>query len=523
MSSNALSRRGFVASAGAAAVALGAAGTATALADEVAYDDSYDVIVIGYGAAGGTSAFYAAKAGAKVLLVDRAPEGSEGGNSRVCGQIAMYTKDVDGLEEYLTNIGYKMDQDPEVVRVYAEGLATTPDIFRELGAAEPCIWSEYAAEHPVTGPTAGLDIAAIYEWVCPEYPEIEGAEFVDAVTVHDECFDGQMYATVQGAVQGQENITVWLESPAVHLIQDPQTKAIKGAVIEHEGKELNVEATSGVVLACGGFECNNQMRQDYLGVARMAPIGGRYNFGDGIRMGIEVGADLWHMKNYEGLGMLGSNAYEAPEGSNCQLFMSSGFEPATHGALIAVAEDGSRYFREDYTDRHGHVYSHGTWQIPNQCWRPWMIIDEEQKALIEELDKFPYNIDDIIVSADSVEELAEIIDVDPTILARTIERFNGYAETGIDIEFDRPAETMRPFEGKFYAVPLQPAILNTQGGPRRNAKAQVVDTMGDPIPNLFSAGECGGVNAYYYQGTGNVGECLVFGKIAGTNAALGVE
>ena len=133
----------------------------------------------------------------------------------------------------------------------------------------------------------------------------------------------------------------------------------------------------------------------------------------------------------------------------------------------------------------------------------------------------PDNEADIIVSAPTAEELGEKIGVDPTVLARTITRFNEYAQTGEDIEFDRPAESMRAFEGTLYALPLQPAMLNTQGGPRRDAKAQVVDTNGDPIPHLFSAGECGGVNAYYYQGTGNIGECLVFGKLAGTNAAQG--
>ncbi len=523
-SSASVSRRSFIAAAGGTAALAATASVATAaLADEAAYDETYDVVVIGYGAAGGTAAFYAAKAGAKVLLVDSAPEGEEGGNSRFCGQIAMYTEDVDALERYLHNLGWKMDQDDEVVRTYAEGLATTPDIFREMGAEAPCIWSEYAAEHKNDGPTAGLDIAAIYEWVCPEYPELGDSDSVDAVTAHDVCFDGFMYATVQGGVESQaENITVWLESPAKHLIQDPETKAILGAVIEHEGAELRIGANSGVVLACGGFECNKQMIQDFLGIPRMAPIGGLHNFGDGVRMGIEVGADLWHMHNYEGLGMLGANSYEVEEGERCQLFMSSGFEPATHGALICVAEDGSRYFREDYIDRHGHVYSHGTWRIPNQCYRPWMVFDEEQKALLEELGKLPTNVDEKIVSADDAAGLAALIEADPEILAKTIERFNGYAETGEDIEYDRPAETMRAFSGTLYALPLQPAMLNTQGGPRRNAKAQVMGTDGEPIKGLFSAGELGGVNTFYYQGTGNVGECLVFGRIAGENAAKGV-
>lgn len=519
-----ISRRGFVS--GAAAMgAMGAAAvgmTASASENkEEGFDEQYDVVVIGYGAAGGTAAFYAAQEGAKVLLVDSALKGEEGGNSRFCGQIAMYTEDVEGLKNYLTNLGWKMDQDQDVVSVYAEGLATTPQIMRDLGAEEPCVWSEYAAEHQDDTPTAGMDIAAIYKWVCPEYPELGDADAVDAVTVYDNCFDGQLYATVQGAVEGQDGITVWLESPATHLVTD-DAGAVTGVVVQHEGSEIRIGA-GGVVLACGGFECNRQMVQDYLGVPRVAPIGGLHNNGDGVRMGIEVGADLWHMHNYESLGMLGGNSYEVEEGERCQLFMSSGFEPATHGALICVAEDGSRFFREDYTDRHGHVYSHGTWRIPHQSYRPHMVFDEEQKNLIEELSKMPANVDDIIVSAQSVKELAGLIDADPQILARTIERFNGYAQSGEDIEFDRPAETMRAFQGTLYALPLQPAMLNTQGGPRRNAKAQVMGTNGEPIPNLFSADECGGVNAFYYQGTGNIGECLVFGKIAGTNAATGVK
>lgn len=82
MSSNAsVTRRSFIAAAGGtAALAAGATLTTAALADEAArFDETYDVVVIGYGAAGGTAAFYAAKNGAKVLLVDSAPEGEEGG------------------------------------------------------------------------------------------------------------------------------------------------------------------------------------------------------------------------------------------------------------------------------------------------------------------------------------------------------------------------------------------------------------------------------------------------------------
>jgi predicted oxidoreductase len=73
-------------------------------------------------------------------------------------------------------------------------------------------------------------------------------------------------------------------------------------------------------------------------------------------------------------------------------------------------------------------------------------------------------------------------------------------------------------QGPFYAVELVPSMLNTQGGPRRNARAQIVRPNGDPIPRLYSAGELGSIYSYMYQGTGNIGECFAFGRIAARNA-----
>ena len=62
-------------------------------------------------------------------------------------------------------------------------------------------------------------------------------------------------------------------------------------------------------------------------------------------------------------------------------------------------------------------------------------------------------------------------------------------------------------------------VLNTQGGPKRNAQAEVLAADGTAIPHLYSAGELGGINANMYQAGGNLAECLIFGKIAGENAA----
>ena len=74
-------------------------------------------------------------------------------------------------------------------------------------------------------------------------------------------------------------------------------------------------------------------------------------------------------------------------------------------------------------------------------------------------------------------------------------------------------------EAPFYAIEMSPSMLNTQGGPRRNENAQIVRPGGAPIPRLYSAGELGSIYSYLYQGTGNIGECLAFGRIAGRNAA----
>jgi predicted oxidoreductase len=79
---------------------------------------------------------------------------------------------------------------------------------------------------------------------------------------------------------------------------------------------------------------------------------------------------------------------------------------------------------------------------------------------------------------------------------------------------------MAPIVDKpFYAVELSPSMLNTQGGPRRNEKGQIVRPDGTAILRLYSAGELGSIYGYLYQGTGNIGECLAFGRVSGRNAA----
>ena len=104
-----------------------------------------------------------------------------------------------------------------------------------------------------------------------------------------------------------------------------------------------------------------------------------------------------------------------------------------------------------------------------------------------------------IRKADSIAALASIVGLDPAALGNTVRRWNSSCETERDAEFGRRLLLAPIAEAPFYAVELSPSMLNTQGGPRRNEKAQIVRPDGSPIPRLFSAGELGSIYSYLYR------------------------
>lgn len=523
------SRRSFLkgAFAGGAALALGGmAGCAQAAqgetapatytyADTIAWNAEYDVVVVGFGGAGAAASIYAADAGASVLLCDVAPEGHEGGNTRYCAQIAVAGSNADDLLTYYKSLAWKFEMDEEVLRVYTQGMTEVYDIFKYIGVTEPTRHDPGSRLHKLG--------------VFPEYPEAEAGDSVAGVTVNVKTFDSALWKQLRQAVmERSDSISVWLESPGKHLIQDPETGTIIGVEIEKQGETVLVRAKNGVVLTCGGFENNQQMIQDYLGAPRLSPLGTLYNRGDGIYMALEVGADLWHMNNYESLGILSGNTWRVEDGERADLEHSSlggnaltvNSGPYGTGSVILVGDDGSRFLREDAHTRHGHTYYCGVYRIPAVNYNPYLVFDETQLAEIKEAGYLDEAREAQLVSAESPEALAEAIGLDPAMLAKSINDFNKFANEGVDYAFGRAAESMRPFSGsKYYAASFGAVILNTQGGPRRNASAQVVGPKGDPIPHLYSAGECGGVTAFHYNGGGNIAECLIFGRLAGQEAA----
>lgn len=506
---NAVDRRTLVSTA-CAAGAVAVTGVAVAHADEAAasadvtWDAEYDVIVVGYGLAGGTAARHAADAGARVLLIDAAPEGQEGGNTRYAKQLLASDHDVESAVSYLKALNADFEVDEDMVQLFAEKMVDLPNYCREYLGAEVYSWR--GNDDPVLAPFV------------PEYPELPGSDGFDAYTITESNGDMALLIKAQELVaECADSIEVWLSSPARRLVQDPVTGVVTGVVIEHDGAELSVAAKNGVVLACGGFETNAEMLRDYLGVPRVCVIGGQYNAGDGIRMALEVGADLWHMKSYEpGSPTL---MFDPGDGSSPLAAGSIGVS----GSTIFVGNNGSRYFNELSTERHGRINQAGEWRPQDHPSRPWFVWDQTRMdELVEQgmVDARPVLADAKYVTSDTLEGLVEACEMDPTVFVEQIEHWNAFCEQGCDYQYGRDPSTMRAFDdGPYYAMPGIPLILNTQGGPRRNAEAQVMGADGEPIPHLYSAGELGSINAFQYQGGCNLAECLIFGRIAGENAA----
>lgn len=482
-------------------------------ADTVRWDAQYDVVVMGMGAAGMVAAKTAADNGAKVIIVEKCEEGKAGGNTKVCGQLFAYANgDKDAAKSYYTALAGGRDIEPEIIDAISEGVANMADILADEFGFNKDEYMDWTGVN-----VGGTNMGAM----SPEYPEMPGHEKMALWTTHAGASDGYLYQGLkQNVTDRVDAIDVWYSSPAKSLIQDPVTKTVVGVTVERDGKEMNIRALNGVCICTGGFECNKEMVQHYLNVINYAPRGGQFNTGDGIKMAQAVGADLWHMDCYEGLFGLGSVTYPVEEDIPCDMIATLAQNAVNTGAAILVGTDGDRFVNESETVRHGHLYENGIWENPTFPEKVWYIIDETQKGEIEAAGAMPEEQLAKLTAYDSIGALAEGIGVDKDRLTKTIKNYNSFANNGEDYKCGREAQYMRAFDGKkYYAMYMVSGLLNTQGGPKRSANAEVLDTQGNPIPHLYSAGECGGITVCMYQGGTNIAECITFGRIAGKNAA----
>jgi succinate dehydrogenase/fumarate reductase flavoprotein subunit len=447
--------------------------------------------------------------GADVVILEKAPEGQEGGNTRVAGQGYLNTSAVEPAIDYLTALCGPYAVPEPMVRIWAQEMCQNNAWLAGLG----CDPQEH--QHPPVG---------------IEFPDLPGSECVH------KFHDGPTYGYSNTwkrfeALVKERPIRVLYETPGKQLIQHDISKAILG-VRSQQG--LTVKARKAVVLTCGGFENNQQMIRDYLpGVPYCYTSGTPYNEGDGITMAMSVGADLWHMNNYAGPSM----ALKVPEVATTFSMQALHYSKEPPGGMIVVGPDARRFTDEKFKTRHGKVPVNGRWLPLSTPCPMFLIFDHTHFASGPLYDKtpthgwtqiveqYPWSNDNSvelakgwIKRADSLAGLAALLGLNGAVLEGSVGRWNEACAVGHDAAFGRTLMMTPIVNGPFYAVELSPSMLNTQGGPRRNEKAQIVRPDSSPIPRLYSAGELGSIYSYLYQGTGNIGECLAFGRIAGRHA-----
>ena len=482
------------------------------------WNAQYDVIVLGFGGAGATAARFAADGGAKVLLVDAAPYGHEGGNTRYAHQDVATGTDLTELTTYYQHMYQPYHVADAVLNAYLTGMVNMHDYFKKYLGVQAVSW-----KHDIK---PGDPVPVVKELA--EYPELPGHETFDYSLVHHRHQDAGLWKILrQKVVDRADKIDVWLDSRAKHLYFNQERTAIQGVQITRQNKVYNVVAKRGVVLATGGYENNPEMIQTFLQKPKLTPLGTLYNRGDGIRMAQEVGAKLWHMGVYEAFGDLAGLTFSTKPHQRGRQAID--WPLLNHGSIFVIADDGTRFFNEAQPSRHGRTFQHGHWTMPLHNDHPYLIFDQTQYQKFEQQLKadgrLPYpEFMDKIIQGTSLTQLAEKIQVPAENLQNTVNEFSEFTRKQHDYTAGRDTATMRVFDqGPYYAVKLANDVLNTQGGPQRDEQCRVLNLAGQAIGHLFSAGELGGICANRYQGGGNLAECLISGKIAGESAAKATE
>lgn len=454
----------------------------------------YDVIVVGSGAAGLAAALGASDAGASVLVVEA--DKQVGGSSRLSGghfyaagtsvqkAAGIENDDADAMFEHYMTLNQWLVE-PSVVRRYCDLSASTFEWLKDLGV-------EFLPEKVYCSGVGS---------VARGHPPEGGGERVI------EVMHGQL---------GQRSVDFVLNSRVSKLVTGDDG-AICGIQIGDD-----VATCGAVIMATGGFGANKELLRRYYPEAAKADnwtwyIGTPMAQGDGLTLGEEVGADLAGFNR--GL-----------------LLVTPGFgrdlEVLLPGWLVMVNPQGRRFANETapYTVLGGLIQKEGG--------HAFAIFDEaaRQEAKPSPISQANWVHEPLaaraeegrIARADSLAELAQKIGAEPAILEGTIARYNADCERGVDsVFFKDPASGMRPLTTPpFYATELRPAIVCWTGtGLRIDADTRVLRKDEQPLAGLYAAGETVGSlhGDRYIGGGGSYGPCIVFGKLAGEQAAAYVR
>jgi len=484
-----------------------------------------DVIVVGAGNAACSAAVAARNQGANVIMLEAAPHEERGGNSTYTAgamrTVHHGTPDVQELVPDLskemietTDFGtYTEDQflddmyritkyktDPELCDVLVKQSLPTMKWMREQGIRFQPSYGRQAFK--VDGKFKFWGGLAVEIWG-------GGPGLVD-----------MWHASAE-----KKGISVLYETEAIALLHGDD--GVEGVKIRHAGKTRELRSKA-VVLACGGFESNAEMRVRYLGpgydLARVR--GTRFNTGNGHKMAMDVGAMPWG--HWSGAHAVGWDLNAPPFGD---LTVGDNFQKHSYPLGIMINANGERFVDEgaDFRNYTYAKYGHVIQAQPDAF--AWQIFDSKVLKLLRD----EYRIRRVTkVSANTLEELVPKLEgVNAAKALETLKEWNkavmtdvpfnpavkdGRGTRGLSVPKTNWANTLDEPPYEAYAVTC--GVTFTFGGLKITPDCEVEDTAGKPIPGLFAAGEIvGGLFYFNYPGGTGLVSGAVFGKIAGEGAA----
>ena len=522
------------------------------------WDHEADIVVVGFGGAGACAAIEAHDAGSSVVILEKQPENRHYSNTRMSGggyHSPDAAGDRDALKAYAKamfsgeNLPWKFEGDQAE---YSDGLAE--------------IWAEYAPNNcafmcsldPDYKPYAGGGAAY------PDFPGAKESKYRSFESNYNkEVFTSKkdrspntpkekkvsgeaFHACILNGLKNRD-ITIHYETGATKLLIDASGTII-GVKAGRSGKDVYYRANKAVILTSGGYEYSKSLRSAFLdgpGVDGWAFYGSSANTGDGIVMALEVGAAL----SKAGTAAARLIASFPDLLSENGVRIGVGISSAGRGHSVILDNFGNRFCNERDITKNPTRYLSYRYALVfdvNQYLYPripaWFVFDESLRtsksvatSAISDFHGYPWSDDNHeaiergwILRADTLEKLGNSIKAHPDNhghmdvgkFRRSIVRFNTFCAKGEDPDFHRDTDTLEPIEKPpFYAIALFPGGPNTNGGLKTNEKRQVIDWNSNVIPRLYAAGEIASVFKFVYQSGGNLGECIVFGRVAGKNAA----
>lgn len=527
-----------------------------------------DVVVVGSGAAALAAALAAKDAGSTVAVVERSD--SVGGTTAVSGGgVWMPRNHVSGggdsreealaymshlssgraphelLERYVdegpgiiagleqrTSLRFRPiswpDYHPEMEGARAKGRMIEPGLF-DTGILGD--WAQRLRRAPVLGLPLTLQESTV-EWTPSYTPErYDGAEIRRRVQARQvACGQALVAALLDGCLK--RGIQPVLGARAVELIE--RGGKISGLVIERDGRRADAKA-GAVVLASGGFEWNEKLCSRFLPGRLTHPTSPPVNEGDALLMAMSVGADISNM-NEAWWYPSGAVPNEEYEGRQLARFIAVE-RTAPHS--IIVDRFGHRFVNEaaNYNDMQKAFFAFDANEAAPRHLPCWVVFDDQYRSRYPAVNVRPDMPDpDWLIAEETLDGLAEKAGIDSAGLRETVQRWNGFVECGRDRDFGRGDSFYDRFHGDptaphpnlgtverppYYACPVYLGAVGTSGGPRIDARGRVQHVRDRPIEGLYGAGNAvaSPSGPAYFGGGTTIGMALVWGHIAGTDAA----